>query len=94
MEDDTIVDSVILETYHFKTRQERSDKKFNILSLSKEQIWEVVIFCLMNYVQGRYVKHEVSEIFEPIKALKGVETGTVKYILTVTVLPHYKRIKK
>lgn len=84
-----VTNGFILESHNFQTRAERSNEKFNLFTKTQEQVWCDVVFCLTNYIRGRYVMHEVVEIFEPIKTVEGIETGTVQYILNLTVLDPY-----
>lgn len=86
---DFLEDSVVIEQYKFVSRAEKSDKPFNLLKKTKEEVWDIVVFYLQHYFQGRYLSHEVVEVFEPIKILKRVETGTVSYILKIRIQPRF-----
>lgn len=86
---DSLEDSVLIEQYRFISRAEGSDKPFNILKKTDSEIWDIVVFYLQHYFQGRYLSHEVIEVFEPIKILKRVETGTVSYILKIKIQPRF-----
>jgi hypothetical protein len=85
----TVTDSVVIECHYFKSRQERSNIPFNLLTRTPNEVWDIVTFYLVHFFQGRYVSHKVEEVFEPVKTLKGIETGTVKYVLTIQIQSLY-----
>jgi len=81
------VDKYLLESHHFKSRPEKltteDEKKFNILTLSGEEVWDILVFLMIHMMRGRYVSHTVEEKFTKIHALKRIETGTVEYWLHI-----------
>jgi len=81
------VEKHLLESYHFQTRPEKLTteeyKVFNLLTLNKDQIWNIIVFLIHYFIRGRYVSHIIEEKFIVVHDLKRIQTGTVEYWLHV-----------
>lgn len=86
------VDEILIQSFYFCSKKEKSLEKFNLLTLSNVEIWDIIRLHLEHILKARYVNHTIIEKFIKEYSIKGTEIGTVKYYLTIEYLLAHEKL--